>query len=150
MWRTLFYFYLNINNYCNLKDYLFGIFSNLFWMDFLCVYLFIFWFRFKLIRSATVFVISQYYYYIFSDFIFFFGLSLGNQNSKWTINHEIEKYIYIYIVYLRAYFFSGQVWKTFEYCCCCCCSAYCISVFIVCFGGISSAGWQLTAVDWHF
>lgn len=72
-------------------------------MDFLCVYLFIFWFRFKLIGSATVFVISQYYYYIFLIF-FLFGWSLGNQNPKWTINHEIEKKIYIYIVYLRAYF----------------------------------------------
>lgn len=96
MWRTLLYFYLNINIYCNLTDYLFGIFSNSFWMDFLCVYLFIFWFRFKLIGSATVFVISQYYYYIFLIFFCLVGrLATKIRNEQLTTR---SKNIYIFIL----------------------------------------------------
>lgn len=65
-------------------------------MDFLCEYLFIFWFRFKLIRSATVFVISQYYYYIFSDFFFLVGrLATKIRNEQLTTR---SKNIYIFIL----------------------------------------------------
>lgn len=97
---------------------------------------FIFWFRFKLIRSATVFVISQYYYYIFSDFF----LGFAWQPKSKVYNKARDRKIYVFILYLRAYFvFWPSVENIVEYCFCCC-SAYCISVFIGCFGGISSAG----------
>lgn len=71
-------------------------------------------------------------------------MSLGNRHPNCTIKHEIEKYMYLYCIYiciyivfiLRAYFVFWPSVENFVEYCFCCCSAYCISVFIVCFLGV--------------